>query len=254
MSLTQIKTLSICFLLLSWLITRPAMAWDETITEKIKSKFPNSRVSSVRPGPFLGLYEVVLGKNIIYVDSSLQYALFGGIIDTTTGVNVTDARMQEINKIDPSEFPLHHAITFGTGRKHLYIFSDPDCPFCQKLHPELAKLNDVTIHLFLYPIKELHPNAYYKAVAIWCSKDKKAALDAVFSGKQVEDHICEHPISENIELGKSLQISGTPTLFFEDGTMAVGYQKSDMIQARIDGKKLIPSGEVTEPASAEKRE
>lgn len=223
----------------------PLFAEEPSMIDKVKAKFPNTPISDVRPGPVSGLYEVVMGRNIIYVDSSLRYALFGGIVDTTTGANLTDARMEEINKVDISGFPINHAITFGTGKKHLYIFSDPDCPFCQKLHPELAKLKDVTIHIFLYPIKELHPNAYYHAVAVWCSKDRKAALDTVFSGKQVEDNVCENPITENVELGKSLQITGTPTLIFEDGSMAVGYQSSESLQARLEGKKIAQTEGVT---------
>lgn len=207
---------------------------------KVKEKFQNTPIASVRTMPVPGLYEVISGRNIFYIDQSLRYALFGGMIDTQTGINLTDARMQEINKIDLSRLPPKHAITFGKGKRHLYIFSDPDCPFCQKLHPELARLKDVTIHLFLYPVKELHPNAFFHSVAVWCAKDRKAALDAIFSGKQPEDKVCENPIAENVELGKELQITGTPTLIFEDGSMAVGYQQPEILQARLEGKKPEP--------------
>ena len=219
------------------LLIHTVFAAESQFLDRIKRKFPNTPIDAVRPAPVAGLYEVTSGRNILYVDQELRYALFGGIIDTRTGINLTDARREEINKIDVAKLPLNHGITFGHGKKHLYIFSDPDCPFCQKLHPELARLKDVTIHLFLYPIRELHPNAFYHAVAVWCSKDRKGALDQVFAGKAVEGKVCENPIAENVALGQALQITGTPTLIFQDGSMAVGYQQPELLQGRIDGKK-----------------
>ncbi len=211
-------------------------ASDTALLDQIKKKFPNTPIDSVRPAAIAGLYEVTSGRNILYIDKNLRYALFGGMIDIETGINLTDARMLEINKIDVSKLPLKNSITLGTGKKHIYIFSDPDCPFCQKLHPELSHLKDVTIHVFLYPVKELHPNAFYHAVAVWCSIDQKAALDQIFAGKLVEDKVCENPIGDNVALGHELQITGTPTTIFEDGTMAVGYLQTEAFQARIDGK------------------
>ena len=218
------------------LFSQLVWAAEPPLLDQIKKKFPNTPIDSVRPSAVAGLYEVTSGRNILYIDKNLRYALFGGIIDTETGINLTDARILEINKVDVSKLPLKNSITLWTGKKHIYIFSDPDCPFCQKLHPELSKLKDVTIHVFLYPVKELHPNAFYHAVAVWCSKDRKRALDQIFEGKGVEDKVCENPVADNVALGHELQITGTPTTIFEDGTMAVGYLQTEVLQARIDGK------------------
>ena len=213
-----------------------AFAAEELSKADVQKKFPNTPIDDVRPSAVPGLFEVTSGKNVYYVEKTLRYALFGGIIDTQTGVNLTDERVQSISKVDVKNLPLQNSITMGSGKKNLYIFSDPDCPFCRKLHPELAKLKNVTIHEFLYPIKELHPGAFYHAVAIWCAKDRKKALDDVFSDKQIEDAVCENPIGDTVKLGQSLGISGTPTLIFDDGSIQVGYMESEKLQARLDGK------------------
>lgn len=232
-------------------LTGQAFAGEDLFKVDVQKKFPNTPIDEVRPSALPGLFEVTSGKNVYYVDKTLHYAVFGGIIDTTTGVNLTDERVQSISKVDVKNLPLQNSVTIGTGKKNLYLFSDPDCPYCKKLHPELAKLKNVTIHEFLYPIKELHPGAFYHAVAIWCSKDRKKALDEVFSGKQIDDAVCENPIGETVKLGQSLGISGTPTIIFEDGSMQVGYLASDQLQARLDGK---PQPNVSGSLSGELKE
>ena len=49
------------------------------------------------------------------------------------------------------------------------VFTDPDCPFCVKLHRELKKLvtrnRDVTIYVKMFPLK-MHPKAHDKARVI----------------------------------------------------------------------------------------
>lgn len=236
------------FVVLALLFAKGAIAGDMTLVDQIKKKFPNTPIDDVRMTPIPGLIEVITGKSVLYVDQSLRYALFGGMVDTQTGINLTDARLAEINKIDVSTLPVNHSITIGSGKKHIFVFSDPDCPFCKQLHPELSKLKDVTIHVFLYPIKELHPNAFYHAVAVWCSADRVSALNKIFSGKSVPDNICEHPIADNVALGQELKITGTPTIIFENGSMWSGFLEADKLQAKVNGQttKLAgnPSGMV----------
>ena len=229
------KILILAGLMMAWLPTAGFAQNEAELKAALAKKFLNTPVDEVRATPIPGIYEVTSGKNIYYVEKNLRYLMFGGMIDSQTGVNLTDARAQQLSRIDVSTLPVKDAITWGSGKRHLYIFSDPDCPYCKKLHPELAKLRDVTIHLFLYPIKELHPNAYYHGVAVWCSKDRKQALDDIFSGKPVEDAVCDNPVADNVSLGKKLGITGTPTLYFDDGSVQVGYATAEAVQAKLEG-------------------
>jgi hypothetical protein len=45
----------------------------------------------------------------------------------------------------------------ATGERVLAVFSDPDCPYCQRLESELEKLDNVTVYTFAYPLESLHP-------------------------------------------------------------------------------------------------
>ena len=55
----------------------------------------------------------------------------------------------------------------GNGKRVIYTFEDPNCGYCKELQKELAKLNDVTIYTFLWPI--LSQDSVDKSKAIWCA-------------------------------------------------------------------------------------
>ena len=65
----------------------------------------------------------------------------------------------------------------GKGERKMAIFTDPDCPFCKRIEGDLAKVDNVTIYMFLFPIDSLHPKAADKAKRIWCSPDRIKAWD-----------------------------------------------------------------------------
>lgn len=68
-------------------------------------------------------------------------------------------------------------ITEGTGPKTLYVFFDPNCPFCHKLFEELrpyVKKHEVTVHWI--PVGILTSTSPGKAAAILQSKDRLKAF------------------------------------------------------------------------------
>lgn len=85
---------------------------------------------------------------------------------------MTEERIAELGKIDVKSLPLNQAIKYvkGKGERTLYIFSDPDCPYCQRLEQNMVGVDNVTVYIFLYPLTSLHPNAEKVSNQIWCSK------------------------------------------------------------------------------------
>ena len=85
---------------------------------------------------------------------------------------MTEERIAELGKIDVKSLPLNQAIKYvkGKGERTLYIFSDPDCPYCQRLEQNMVGVDNVTVYVFLYPLTSLHPNAEKVSNQIWCSK------------------------------------------------------------------------------------
>lgn len=209
---------------------------------RLKQLYPSTTFKGIRTTPVSGIYEVQMGENITYIDSSGKYFFFGKLYDMLNQQDLTEARTQEMSKIDVSQFPLADAITTvrGTGERKLIVFSDPDCPFCKRLESSLRGLNDVTIYTFLYPLEQLHPDAKRKSVNIWCSPDRSKAWDAyMLENKESPNVSCPNPVEKTIALGNRLAISGTPTLFAMDGRKRAGAADSQSISKWLDAGKAV---------------
>lgn len=208
------------------------------VEKRLKEQYPATKITAVRETPVQGVYEVAMGRNVAYTDASGRYMIFGHLYDMKEQKDLTAQRLDEINKIDVSALPLSDAIKTvkGDGSRKLYVFSDPDCPFCQRLEREtMPKLDNVTIYTFLYPLEELHPDAKRKAEAIWCAKDRaKAWDDFMKSGKLPDQETrCDNPVERNIQLGRSLGINGTPTIIMGDGAMVPGFVPASELERRL---------------------
>lgn len=184
------------------------------------------KVEDVRKTPLPGIYEVRIGNDLLYVDERGQYLFYeGDLIEMKTQRNLTRERVEELLAIDFNTLPLQLAIkqVSGNGKRVVAVFEDPNCGYCKRLGKELAEMDDLTIYTFLYPI--LSEDSRTKSDNIWCSKDQgKAWTDWVVGGKTPAAAKCDTAsIARNVELGQSLRISGTPTIFLADGTRIGGY-------------------------------
>lgn len=198
------------------------------------------KITSVAATPYAGIYEVVINNSQIgYTDAKGQVFIAGNMFDFKTKTNLSERRLEELRKVDFSKLPLDKAIVKvkGNGARKIAVFSDPDCPFCKRLEPELDKLQNVTIYTFLYPLQAIHPDAMRKATLIWCSPDRQRAWDDFMLRDKLPEGgslSCPTPILEIIDLAKSLGITGTPGIVFASGQMVPGMIPLDQIEARLE--------------------
>lgn len=224
---------AILFSVLAIATTHRAFCADMVVPEiasAVRALFPNTKVDQVRPTEMPGVYEAYLGGRVVYVTPPARVILVGHIWSLDTGKDLTAARelvaRQAMFKL--SELPLHDAIkrVKGNGRRILVVFSDPDCPFCQRLERTLMGVDNVTIYTFEYPIVQLHPNARRDAIAIWCQKNRgKAWEDALLDPEIVGTYKarCKStPVDRNVALGQRLGVTGTPFLIRADGDSKPG--------------------------------
>ena len=209
----------------------------KAIAEKLKQRYPATRIDQVLPSPLPGIYELVMGRNVAFSDAEGRYFIFGHLYDMQSQRDLTAEQKEALAKVDWPALPLENSIRFvnGRGERVLAVFSDPDCPFCKKVEAELARLDNATLYLFPFPIQSLHPNAVAKSTAIWCAKDRAQAWrDALAGGKLVGKGDCENPITANVALAERLGINGTPTLIARDGRMLPGAASAERISAWLD--------------------
>lgn len=223
-------------LALSVLAVSPSWAADEsadTLASKLKDMYPATKIERVQRSELPGLFEVVMGRNAAYTDSSGRYFIFGHLFDMKEQRDLTAERVEKAARIAFDSLPLVDAIKTvrGKGERVIAVFSDPDCPFCRRLESELDKLDNVTLYTFLYPLEGLHPESKTKAVAVWCAKDRSGAWSELMrSGKLPSKTACDNPVERNIQLGQRLSIQGTPTLISSDGRLLPGAAPRERIE------------------------
>jgi thiol:disulfide interchange protein DsbC len=156
------------------------------------------------------------------------------VLDAKSREDLTAKKRDELLRVDFKSLPLDQAVKIvrGDGSRTLVTFEDPNCGFCKKLYRDLAGLKNVTIYTFLYPI--LSQDSHEKARAIWCAKDRvKAWDDLMRNGKAPAAAAadCKDPLQQTVELGRKLEVTGTPTLVFTDGRRMPGAVPLERVEA-----------------------
>jgi len=205
----------------------------ESVRATFTTVMPKTNVTAIRPTPISGLYEITAGRNVFYVDAEVKHIVVGSIYDIRAQRDLTATRINEVSKINFKAMPEQDAIVIkqGTGKHEIAVFSDPDCPFCKKIEPELAKLKDTTIYVYLMPLP-MHTEAANRSARVWCEKDRaKAWRDLMLSGRQpAADASCDQPVARTAALAKNLGIKATPTLVSPDGRVQPGFMKAEEIE------------------------
>jgi thiol:disulfide interchange protein DsbC len=216
---------------------------NEEAVNLLKENIPDVKVLEIRSAQVKGLWEFTLEtkgqKGIAYIDFSKQYIISGSIFDIKTKSNLTQERFSEINKVDVSQIPLDDALVLGDkdAKYRVFVFSDPDCPYCGKLHQEMKKViekrKDIVFFIKMFPLP-MHQGAYAKAKAIVCEKSLEL-LENAFEKKSVPAPKCETTaLDDNIKLAEKLGIRGTPAIILPNGIISPGFKDADAIISLIE--------------------
>ena len=204
---------------------------EAIIKRTLEGRLGGVKVDAVAKTPYLGLYEVRMDSEILYTDEKMNYIFSGNIIDAKNMQNLTEKRLRDLSSIKWDTLPLDTAVKTvrGNGKRLLAVFSDPNCPYCKRFEKDLAKVSDVTVYTFLYPI--LSQDSTDKSKAVWCSADKSRAwTDLMLSGTVPGAARCDTPIERTLEFGRKHRVNGTPTLFFANGERVAGAVPQDQLE------------------------
>jgi thiol:disulfide interchange protein DsbC len=203
-----------------------AQGHEATIRKNLSERIPQiPRIEEITRSPMAGLYEIRLSTNeIYYSDAEGNFLIQGSLIDTKSKRNLTEEREAKLSAIDFGALPFKDAITIvrGNGKRKLAVFEDPNCGYCKRFERDLAKVDNITIYLFLYPI--LGDDSVAKSRNVWCSKDPAGAWTQVMTKEQpLPNSNCNTAaVDRNVEFGRKFKITGTPTLISQDGSRVPG--------------------------------
>jgi len=213
-----------------------AQAQEATIRKNLTERLPSMpKIDEVSKTPMAGLYEVRLGSELMYTDAEGNFLIQGSVFDVRQKRNLTEERLDKLNAVEFAKLPFKDAFTLvqGNGQRKLAIFVDPNCGYCKRFERDLEKLENITLHVFLYPV--LGADSVEKSKAIWCAKDKgKAWRDWMLGGQMPSPSTCDtSAIERNVEFGRKNRITGTPTSFAANGNRIQGAVPLAQLQKQI---------------------
>lgn len=222
------------------LASNAAFADENAVRRLVETRLGDAKVLEVRRLPYGELYEIALrnaqGVRVIYTDAGAKAFFVGNLLDAASGENLTETRLRKLTAIDWHTLPFASAITMkrGSGRREIAIFSDPNCPFCERFERDLAKVDDITVHIFIYPV--IKPDSVRQTKAVWCSKDRVKAWNDLML-KRIEPTAkpdCDTPVEQLVALGRRLGAVSTPTWFLRNGEMYKGALPMDEVVPLMD--------------------
>jgi thiol:disulfide interchange protein DsbC len=215
-------------------------ALEKRLAQKLGAVLQDVAVTSVKPGPIPGLYEVMLGPTVLYMTEDGRFAVRGDVFDLQTKTNLTEQKRSQA-RLSALQNAGAGAIEFapesGKPQHVLYVFTDVDCGYCRKMHQQVKQLTDagIAVRYLAFPRTGLDSESYHKAVTVWCSADRKQALTDAKLGKELPRQECDNPVAAQYELGQAMGVHGTPAVYTEDGTEIGGYLPAADIIRRYAG-------------------
>jgi len=195
----------------------------------IKAIAPTMVVESVAPAAMPGYQEVLVNGQVVYVSNDGRYLVQGSVLDMTTKTDLTEARKVKARQIALAKIPASQRISFPAKNEKykVMVFTDIDCGWCRKMHQQMADYNSagITVDYLFFPRAGLQGDSYTQAVAVWCSKDKRAALTQAKGGQKLTGPTtCKNPVADQFNLGMRLGVTGTPSIYASNGVDLRGYK------------------------------
>jgi thiol:disulfide interchange protein DsbC len=225
----------IAFLVLSVLPITVLGDTADDVRARLIERYPSTPVDEVRTTPIAGLFEVAMGRKIVYVDATGQYFLFGRIFDLPGNRDLTEDRLRDLSRLDVSLIQPDQVLEQGEGSKVVYVFSDPGCGHCKRLEQTLAGMPTLRIRTILLP---LQPGSSDLARDIWCAPDRQHAWSAwMLNGTRPDPapETCQADVlARNLALAKRFGIRATPALVSPDGRVSLGALEAPALSAWVN--------------------
>ncbi|WP_296209463.1 DsbC family protein [Psychrobacter sp. UBA3480] len=212
--------------------TKPSAGNDTTVVKALQANLKNSGIEetivSAVPTDMDGIYWVTAeGLPSFFTDKAGKHIIQGQIIavgdaapvDISAALVATTAQ-EALKAVDKKDMVIYPAK--GETKAVIYAFTDADCGYCRKLHSEMDDINarGIEVRYLAWPRSQ---ESVPKMEAIWCSQDRKAAMDQAKIGANVQAPSCTNPVQEHMALGSRLGVRGTPAVFTETGQQVGGY-------------------------------
>lgn len=201
----------------------------------------------IKPSPVPGVLTIEFGEEVGYVTADGKYLFLGDLIEVATRTNITSMTPTEhgrkvVKMIE--EVGEENMIVMGpkNPKRTMTVFTDVDCPYCARLHQDVPELtrNGVKVRYLLFPRGGIGSQTYKRSVAVWCADDRVKAIGTAKSGGTLDMKTCTNPVERHYRLGEKIGVSGTPTIFLDNGQRIGGYVPAERMLGML-GIKAAPT-------------
>jgi thiol:disulfide interchange protein DsbC len=210
------------------------------LKQALSKRLPQFEVTYIDSTPIEGVYQVIIGGQVIYMTKDARYMIDGNLVDLATKKNYSEdamsvIRLSEIEKLGEEDMVVYAPETI---RHTITVVTDIDCPYCRRLHSEMDQYmaGGVKVRYIFMPLKG--KGDYRTTVSVWCAKDQNEALDMAKSGAEVEAKDCDNPIDEHLKVARNLGVRGTPAIILQNGSMLPGYVPASKLVSELDNLNL----------------
>ncbi|ABE74064.1 MULTISPECIES: DsbC family protein [Psychrobacter] len=200
----------------------------KSLQANLKASGIEETILSAVPTDMTGIYWVTAeGLPSFFTDKTGKHIIQGQIIavgaeapvDISAALLASTAQ-EALKAVDKKDMVIYPAK--GATKAVVYAFTDADCGYCRKLHEEMDDINTrgIEVRYLAWPRSQ---ESVPKMEAIWCSQDRKAAMNQGKAGADVQAPSCANPVQEQMALGAKLGVRGTPAIFTEAGQQVGGY-------------------------------
>lgn len=179
------------------------------------------------PGGLTGYAGRVNGQPIVlYATEDGEQVIVGNMLDAN-GNSLTSAQLDRYlpePEFDSAWAELEQATWIAEGgtkpERIVYVFDDPNCPFCKALWEASQPYLDDEVQIRHIMVAVLHPTSMGKAARMLAADDQHAAF--IEHQKNDSQPLAEIPpqvrrqIEANNALMRSLGSQATPTVFYKD--------------------------------------
>ncbi len=230
-------SLSVVFFLCLQTIALPAVASEDVIRASINKTFPDLDITRIKKSQINGLYEILLGPDLIYASADGRYILQGDLIDLEQRRNLSEEQRAHARKNLLGDISADDYIEFAPAqRKHtVYVFTDIDCGFCKRLHRDMPELNKrgIAVRYLAFPRAGIGSQTYRQMEAVWCAENRHKAMNEAIQGMRLGKKTCKNPVASQFALGQDIGVRGTPGIFTAQGRSLPGYLPPDKLLRAI---------------------
>ncbi len=227
---------------LALLLFTAASANDE-VRERIEQRMAeagvNAEIQQLADSPIPGLYMVMLDGQVLYFSEDGRYLVQGEMLDLEARRPVADTMREGMRAERLAAYDTDNMIIYpaqGETEHVVTVFTDIDCPFCQRMHRNIGDYTalGIEVRYIQFPRAGVNSASYHKAVAVWCADDQQDAMNRAKAGDTMQRSDCDNPVADQLDLARDLGVDATPTFISEHGVVQRGLVDAQALKALLD--------------------